>query len=65
MKQKKKISKVIIEKKKNWKSQILSPGVPAGLLFLLLLFPFSKQANSSEEGILGDELLLFPNMGNF
>lgn len=26
------------------------PGVPAGLLFLLLEFPFSKQEKGSEEG---------------
>jgi hypothetical protein len=39
------------------------PGVPAGRLFLLLLLPFSKQENGSEEGSEEEELL--PNMGEF
>lgn len=37
------------------------PGVPAGLLFLLLLLPFSKQEKGSEQGTEEDELL--PNIG--
>jgi hypothetical protein len=38
------------------------PGVPAGLLFLLLETPFSKEANASEEEDGAPEEALLSNM---
>lgn len=42
------------------------PGVPAGLLFLLLQTPFSKEVNASEEedGAV-EAAAVFSNMGEF
>lgn len=46
-------------------NDMILPGVPAGLLFLLLLLPFSEQVNSSVGGTVDDDELLLPNMGYF
>jgi hypothetical protein len=43
----------------------LLPGVPAGLLFLLLVRPFSREANASEDEDGAAEEAVLSNMDGF
>lgn len=66
-----KIIKRICNKQKKEKKEklkiyvVILPGVPAGLLFLLLVTPFSREANASEEEDGAAEEAVLSNMDGF